>query len=295
MENVLTKTVKILLIAFVICCSTQTFAQLQVKIGNDTTFCDSYFWDGEAPQLGTNLIITGGVPPYKYVWSAKINLWADKYAFASDFLNDTTLSTPTFKDRWLDQSWETFILTVTDAENNTATDSINVRFSSFAFLLGYFVYYANAGDEILLSFISVGGGIEPYRSYSWSPPDDLLTPNERTTICRVSQSARYFITVEDSIGCSATGWSYDVILMPTSIIETELAHDGVPFIANGVLFWKNKENLSVKLNLYSLNGVKIKSVYPKSDEYCLKTNVSIPIIYEIIIGDKRYTGKYINF
>ena len=285
------KKVFFLIISTAMCIS--AVAQLQIKIGNDTTFCNDSFWDGEAPQLGTDLIVIGGIPPYKYAWSAKINVYDDKYSYASDFLNDTTISTPTFKDSWLDQSWETFTLTVTDAENNTATDAINVRFSKFSLFLDYFVCYVNVGDEILLSFISIGGGIEPYRSFSWSPPDDLLTPNEPTTICRPSRTTMYYITVEDSVGCRATNQSYYIVVQPTSTIEMESVHNDIPSTINGVLVWKNTEKLPVKINLYSLNGVRIKSFYPTTNEYCLKTNVSVPVIYEIIIGNKRYTGKYI--
>jgi hypothetical protein len=277
---------------------TLSFAQLQIKIGNDTTFCGSTSLNYEDSQLGANLTITGGIPPYQYVWSAEIRPYEpylDWTFYASDFLDDTTISTPIFKNCWLDQSWQTFTLTVTDAENNMATDAINVRFSSFVLFMGYFVLRPNIGDEILLSFMPIGGGIEPYRSYSWSPPDDLLTPNEQTTICRVSQSAFYFITVEDSVGCRATNLAYEIIVQPTNIIEAESVHNNIPFIINGALFWKNTDNLPVKLNLYALNGAKIKSIYPITNEYCLKTNVSVPVIYEIIIGNKRYTGKYINF
>ena len=268
-----------------------SFAQLQIKIGNDTTFCGSISLDYEAPQLGTNLTITGGIPPYKYAWSAKINAFGNYYA--KDLLNDTTISTPTFKNHWLNQTWESFTLTVTDAENNTATDVVKVRFSLFGITLGYITYYVNAGDEIILSDIPIGSGIEPYRSYSWSPPDDLLTPNERTTVCKPSKSARYYITVEDSVVCKATGHSCDVEVVPVGITETESPHNDIPFISDGALFWKNTEKLPVKINLYSLTGAKIKEIYPTTDEYSLKTNISAPILYEIIIGNKRYVGKYI--
>ena len=271
----------------------RAFAQLQIKIGNDTTFCTDASLNYEMPQLGTNLTITGGIPPYKYAWSTKINVYGNKYWYASDFLNDTTISNPTFKSFWLDQNWESFTLTVTDAASNTATDVVKVRLSSFILFLGYSTYCINIGDEIILSDITIGNGIAPYRSYSWSPPDDLLTPNEKTTVCKPSQSTRYYITVEDSVGCEATNHSCDIVVLPVSIIETESTHNGIPFINNGILSWKNTEKLPVKINLYSLTGVKIKEIYPTMDEYSLKTNLFAPILYEIIIGNKRYTGKYI--
>jgi len=146
---------KKILITFMVCCNMQIFAQMQIKIGNDTTFCSDVSLNYEVPQLGTNLTVTGGIPPYKYAWSAKIHLYDNKYGYASDFLNDTTLNTPTFKDHWFEQTWESFTLTVTDAENNTATDVIRVRFSLFGIFLGYNTYYVNAGDSIILSDITI--------------------------------------------------------------------------------------------------------------------------------------------
>ena len=267
-----------------------SFAELQIKIGNDTTFCGSSFWEEETPQLGTNLTITGGVSPYKYAWSAEINVHGNKY-YADHFLDDTTISAPTFKSHWNNQNWESFTLTVTDAENNTATDVIKVRFSVFAYLLMYCELYQNIGDEITLSYIPVTGGIETYRSYAWSPVDDLLTPNEKTTVCKITQEADYYITVEDSVGCKTTQLSCEIKILPNGV-ETGYVNNDILFIKDGILFWENANKLPVKINLYSLNGVKIKEVYPVTNEYSLKSNVSIPILYEVIIGNKRYVGKY---
>ena len=282
----------LLLLAFVLT-PVFSFAELQIKIGNDTTFCDTYFWQGEnPPQLGTDLIITGGVPPYQYAWSATINIFDDYYYYAADLLNDTTISVPIFKGHWGNQNWESFTLTVTDAENNTATDVIKVRFSLFIVFTEEFWCFQHIGDEITLSVIGIGGGIEPYHSYEWSPADDLLTTNERTTVCKITQSADYSITITDSVGCKATNMPYRV-RVSTSGIETEYSDSDIPFVKNGILFWRNQDKSPVKINLYSFNGVKIKEVCPITDEYSLKNNVSIPVLYEIIIGTKRYTGKYI--
>ena len=121
----------------------------------------------------------------------------------------------------------------------------------------------------------------------------LLTPNEKTTVCKPSKTTRYYITVEDSVGCKETNHSCDIVVLPLELVKTESTQNDIPFINEGTLFWKNKENLPVKICLYSLSGRKIKEVYPITDEYSLKCDQFAPLIYEIIIGNTRYTGKYI--
>jgi len=271
------------------------FGEFQIKIGNDTTFCGDCLWQGCPLQLGTNLQIIGGVPPYHYAWSAQIYTSYTGYIFsAKDFLNDTTVSAPTFKQS-CGGKWNSFTLTVTDAENNTATDTINVRFSEFGGTELDVWYYQYIGDTIKFWYIPTFGGIgyPYYRSYEWSPADDLLNPNEKYPVCVVTKPADYYITVEDSAGCRSTALACHVRVRPNEVTEPEYTDSDIPFIKDGILIWKNADNLPVIINLYSLNGIKITEVYPTTNEYSLKTNVSVPVLYEIIIGNKRYAGKYI--
>ena len=74
------------------------------------------------------------------------------------------------------------------------------------------------------------GGIEPYQSYAWSPTDDLLTPNEQTTVCNITQAADYYVTVEDSVGCKTTALSCEVKILLGGKIETDYAGNANPFI-----------------------------------------------------------------
>ena len=264
-----------------------SFAELQIKIGNDTTFCDFF-----ETKLGTNMIIEGGTPPYTYRWTTQIILYGNTY-YAGTFLDDPALKTPTFKDRWSGQKWEPFVLEVTDANNIVARDTINVRFSEFVYLLGYTVLYQNIGDEIELFGGGIFGGILPYRSYSWSPADDLLTPHSQNTICRVTQFARYFFTVEDSVGCQASNLVYEIWVQPTTDVSVLKSKKSQPYLNNKTLYWENSWNLPVKLEIYDMKGRKIKRADVVGNEYSFReSDVPLQGIYVIWIGTHKYSGKY---
>jgi len=243
--------------------------KLKVKIGNDTTFCASSLTES---KLGTNMIIEGGAPPYTYRWTTKINIWDDKYFYADTFLGDPTLKAPTFKSTWLDQRWEPFVLEVTDANNEVARDTINVRFSQFAICLGYMILDLNIGDEIELLGGNgcIGGGILPYRSYSWSPADDLLTPDSMNTICRVTKSTSYTLTIEDSVGCKASNMPYVVFVKPTSITPSLSSNkNNIYYDATNqvIVIDETLQNQSLTFELIDLQGNTILR----------KTNIGEPI------------------
>ena len=90
------------------------WGQLQVKIGNDTTFCADNI--GQGLQIASQLCVTGGVPPYTYCWSMPepFETVPNRWWYASNVLSDTTLANPTFTSNEINkpQMWTQFNLTV---------------------------------------------------------------------------------------------------------------------------------------------------------------------------------------
>lgn len=191
---------------------------LIVDAGKDTTYCTAQ--NINSLILGTTSKIANGKPPFKYAWECTYRL-SDKLIFsASDFLNDTSLQSPVFKDIPVDQDWLKFTLTVTDSENNFAMDSLFVRFSRFAYLTGggQSRFYIEKGDSILLTFPNsgIGGGIEPL-SYYWRPKTFLSDPNSLVTWCKPDSSIQYEAFAIDSCGCvSGFEMAYDIRVLPES-------------------------------------------------------------------------------
>ncbi|MDD2797779.1 MAG: T9SS type A sorting domain-containing protein [Bacteroidales bacterium] len=184
-------------------------AQLRVFAGNDTTFCESCVSKGTV-ILGTNLKIENGTAPYTYKWTTKYHLGGKFYEYAKDVLVDSTASVPVFKSSFPNKIWQPFVVEVKDANQQIARDTINVRFSGFILSASYFSLSQRMGDEIELNYSNIGEGIEPYRSYSWSPTVGLSSPNTLSTKCRVIGNQRYTLRVVDSVGCVAEDTPYDV-------------------------------------------------------------------------------------
>ncbi len=232
---------------------------LTVDAGKDTTFCTGQNFN--TMILGTTAKIMNGKPPFKFAWECTYRL-TDKLIFtASDFLNDTTLQSPTFKDITLDQDWLKFTLTVTDSENNIARDSLFVRFSSFSYLTGGGQpwFYIEKGDSILLTFPNsgIGGGIEPLTHY-WQPKTYLSDPGSVITWCKPDSSIQYEAFAIDSCGCvSAIPTVYDIRVLPKNP-----SHDYQTVYSNRVALFENSDNQIKALRIDSVKTAIDTVFYP---------------------------------
>ncbi|MBK6284495.1 MAG: hypothetical protein IPF54_19350 [Draconibacterium sp.] len=230
-----------------------------VDAGKDTTFCTGQNFN--TMILGTTAKIMNGKPPFKFAWECTYRL-TDKLIFtASDFLNDTTLQSPTFKDITLDQDWLKFTLTVTDSENNIARDSLFVRFSSFSYLTGGGQpwFYIEKGDSILLTFPNsgIGGGIEPLTHY-WQPKTYLSDPDSVITWCKPDSSIQYEAFTIDSCGCvSAIPTVYDIRVLPKNP-----SHDYQTVYSNRVALFENSDNQIKALRIDSVKTAIDTVFYP---------------------------------
>jgi hypothetical protein len=236
-----------------------SYSQLIVDAGKDTTFCTGQ--NINTMILGTTAKIMNGKPPFKFAWECTYRL-TDKLIFsASDFLNDTTLQSPTFKNIPVDQDWLRFTLTVTDSENNVARDSLFVRFSSFSYLTGGGQpwFYIEKGDSILLTFPNsgIGGGIEP-RTYYWQPKTYLSDPNSRVTWCKPDSSIQYEAFAIDSCGCvSAILTVYDI-----RVLRKDPLQDYQTVYSNRLVLFENSENQIKALRIDSVKVDADSVFYP---------------------------------
>ncbi len=132
------------------------FAQLIADAGRDTAVCE----DVTVLTIGSNPTAKGGVPPYTYTWSGSTNL--SYLIFTASFmLEDTTVANPVFKERAIPESVVLYV-TVKDANDIVAIDSISVRKSGFGAFLGECRHYISLGDSVQLGHC-VFGGIPPFQ------------------------------------------------------------------------------------------------------------------------------------
>ncbi|HKJ44010.1 MAG TPA: T9SS type A sorting domain-containing protein [Sunxiuqinia sp.] len=239
---------KIKLLIFFLILSTNCFAQLTVDAGKDTTYCLGMY--PHDMILGSDASIKNGVEPYTIAWEANVPLWSKKYT-ASDFLSDTTLLTPKLKSSATGSNWTTFILHVTDSENQTASDSIRVRFSSYVYLTGYSVYELDKGDSILFHEASVDGGIGPL-TYRWQPTIGLSNPDSLVTWCFTDSLTewwtQYDVIATDSCGCeSAPNLVYEIRVNPSLNIVQK----------GTTVYFDNPDNQLAQITLHSMDGREI--------------------------------------
>ena len=276
------------------------YPQLTVDAGKDTTFCISMYPD--SIYLGENVTIKNGTEPYTIAWECKVSRGLYDYYTASDFLNDSTAVSPYIESWHSNGKWIKFILHVTDSENNYTKDSINVRFSSFGYTLGYFVYEVDKGDSVLFHESSVGGGIAPL-NYHWQPTIGLSNPDSLITWCYADSlteySTSYDIIAVDSCGCvSEPNQVYEIRIRPTDVREIPSEDESLNIKQIGSkIYFDNKDYLAATVKIFSLNG---QLIYEQdiSDNYLeigklnLTKNIYIiSISVDNIVGSKKISVR----
>lgn len=214
---------KIILLIFLTSSVLSLKSQCFVELGLPQHGCIGYF-GYDTINIGSNLMLTSGTPPFTYLWQAnyvhKVGSIVT-YLYASDLLNDTTLSNPeyiTYYDSVV------FKLTVTDALGNSCIDSLLVFNSNIQTHLAYLTPSILYGDSVYLDFTpNLFGGIAPL-DYLWRPNHGLKdSTKDRGFWAKPDSSIAYYLTVTDSVGCTATAPPlYFVIVNHIGIDENEL-------------------------------------------------------------------------
>ncbi len=183
--------------------------QLSADAGNDTIYCASNL---DEITLGGNPTATGGTPPYSYSWSCELKVRTHIF-YATSFLNDTTVSNPTFKSP---HDTLTFFLTVTDNLDGAVKDTVIVRFSEFVACLGQCRELIDEGDSVQLGHC-IEGGIQPY-AYHWTPTGTISDTYIRNPWASPTTTTTYDLTLTDSAGCE-TQSSCQVTVTPRQPYE----------------------------------------------------------------------------
>jgi hypothetical protein len=243
----------------------QSNGQLKVDAGNDVIVCASYNEEYKDVKLGGCPTASGGVEPYSYTWSGKmkpfpsLNYWV----FASDVLEDSTKSNPVLR-RDPPENWMTLYLTVRDAENNIACDSVKIRAST------YTIYTIGARKAEIKKGDSVQFYGNPFFESNFFPLTFVITPSEGLADSidifgwvKPDTSTAYFLQATNPIGCKSRNLFYlyvEVDTSTTSASSVNLSNNQC-FFDNGqlVLYLNNKHSSPYMLTISTINGVIVHS------------------------------------
>jgi hypothetical protein len=227
--------------------------------------------------LGENLIIENGTVPFSYRWECRFELTPALIISASDFLNDTTSANPYFTD-WLTLPDRIrFTVQVTDAENNTAKDSITVGFSGCACYTGYQVIHLNKGDSVWLDAGIPSGNIE---KIYWEPAYGLSNPDSSATWCKPDSTMNYSIVSVDRFGCVCSCHAYEIRVNE----DTNSQHDYRELVQGGKL-WSTTETGTENINNYRSYWIKFQGDTLINDLEYKKV---------LQVDDSLYSDWYVN-
>ncbi len=281
----------------------QSNGQLRVDAGNDVIVCANYNEEYKNVKLGGCPAASGGVEPYSYTWSGKLNVYpnADIWVFASDVLEDSTKSNPALK---MDppEDWMTLYLTVRDAENNIACDSVKIRAST------YTIYTIGARKAEIKKGDSVQFYGNPFFESNFFPLTFVITPSkglaDSTDIfgwVKPDTSTAYFLQATNPIGCKSRNLFYlyvEVDTSTTSASSVNLSNNQC-FFDNGqlVLYLNNKHSTPYMLTISTINGEVIhKGKYSSHSLRLSNLKINKHQIYIVSIADlnKKTVFKLFN-
>jgi hypothetical protein len=273
-----------------------SFGQLTVDVGKDTTYCTSP--NTTSIPMGLKVIIKNGIEPYNLAWECLVTPYGIlKPQTASDILNDTTILSPTILNgTWLYADNIKFRLTVKDHAGKYASDSITIGFSKCGCILGYQVIELNKGDSVLLN---AGTPQESVAAYYWEPSDGLSNPNSSVTWCKPNVTTNYSIVRVDHFGCVCSCHAYEIRIIPTNLekIIPEPVNTINPIQKGSKVYFNNKKGQKSWISLFSLDGKLLHQYNSNADNIDLTGLLPQrgAYIVKISLNDDIGTCKYLNY
>ena len=149
---------------------------------------DVFICYGSGAKLRKN--ISGGTQPYKYKWIPEETL--------DDPNSSSPIATPL--------THTMYYVTITDRYGCSKKDSIKVNvYPELNVKLDTTALTICPGEELQMR-AAINGGLQPYRKINWYPENGLDDPNiiNPKLIINKSGKHKYYISVEDAVGCKAS-------------------------------------------------------------------------------------------
>jgi hypothetical protein len=239
----------------------------------------------DTAKLGGHPTAYGGIEPYTYSWYCYYTLGNHTYG-ASHFLDDTTLSNPRLINFGLHNI--KLILSVSDSLGVQGKDSINVRFSLFAYLAMDYYANINRGDTVTLMH-NIGLGIEPL-SFNWTPVYNISDPTIGSPQAWPDSSVNYQVIATDSAGCISEPDIFAVYVNPLGIypISANLRPSLIspnPISNNSTIHFDTEGSKVLKISIFDSNGKSVFTDDLLDDGYLIGDKILTSGFYLYIIRD----------
>ena len=276
---------KLFTFGILILISSNLFGQFKIDAGNDTILCVSV-WAVDTTEIGGNPTALNGTEPYTYSWETNYSIGSNSFG-ASYFLDDSTKANPKIVNDAPDNL--KFILTVSDNNGAELRDSINVRFSSFAYTLEDYFANINQGDTVTLAH-NIGLGIEPL-SFTWNPNYNISDTTISNPKAWPDTDTDYTVFATDSIGCISEPDIFEINATPVGILENKQADSKSvvfpnPVDGNSKIYLFDKQHSDFRIKVINAMGQLILSDNMDSDSYQIGNKINQTGLYIFLILNK---------
>ncbi|MCP4312821.1 MAG: T9SS type A sorting domain-containing protein [Bacteroidetes bacterium] len=260
---------------------------ITIDAGPDTILCEANF---QEYQPGNFVSIEGGSPPYSFSWSCEYRGLTGTF-YASTFLNDTSISHPTFISAFDTLS---FTLEVSDNHGNSASDNLRLIISRFNSCLADCVESIYEGDSVQLGHC-IGGGTQPY-SISWEPAGSLSNPAISNPWAKPDSDTKYTIILTDAAGCRAVS-SCRVKVLPTGLNEKTLLNQGISLYPNpahtNIHIEVTDDLIASELRIIDISGRVMENNIIRGKQTTINISHFHPGMYYVKIAGKAFSMKLI--